>query len=355
MSRRGDHAILYDADCGFCTRMLDAILRRDRGERLRAVAIQSEEGEALLEAGGVPASRRLDSWHLAAPDGTVTSGGIAGAPLLRLLPAGAPIAALLAAFPAATEAGYRWIAAHRGLLSRFFVLALALSVAGLAAGCGSTVQEGSKLTVYMSVPQHGPQAAIGRATFEGANRALMDAGGEAGGAQVELVELDDTSGKGPGATWSQAQVAANARRATEDSTSIAYIGELESDATRVSAPITNSAGLLQLTAGPVDRDLLAEPGGNDVPKHVQTTGERTLGTLWDPKQLAKLRVGSDVFGYATMAGILDAIGRASDPLSRGDVVDAFMSTEDLPSRLGTYTIGPDGAAAYSGPPDLGQG
>src|SRR5207245_9789881 len=40
--------ILYDQDCGFCKWSLDKILAWDRSKRLRAVPIQSDEGERLL-------------------------------------------------------------------------------------------------------------------------------------------------------------------------------------------------------------------------------------------------------------------------------------------------------------------
>ncbi|MGH2990008.1 MAG: thiol-disulfide oxidoreductase DCC family protein [Solirubrobacterales bacterium] len=110
------HVILYDRDCGFCKWSLDKILRWDRHARLRGVAIQSPEGERLLA--GMSPERRLDSWHLAAPDGTVTSAGAAAAPLARMLPGGTPLGYLFARFPNATERAYRWIADHRGALAR---------------------------------------------------------------------------------------------------------------------------------------------------------------------------------------------------------------------------------------------
>ncbi len=161
MSEAPDHAILYDADCGFCMRSLSRIIRLDRRGRLRAVAIQSEEGQALLERGGVPEPARLESWHLAEPNGTVSSGGAAAVPLARLLPGGGGPASVLAALPRPRDAAYGWVAAHRDLLGRFLVLVLAVSLTGFGVGCGSTVQEGSELTVYVSVPGAGPAAAAG--------------------------------------------------------------------------------------------------------------------------------------------------------------------------------------------------
>src|SRR5205814_9034890 len=98
------YAVLYDRDCGFCRWSLDKNLAWDRRHCLRPVAIQSGEGERLLET--VPPERRLDSWHLVA-DGKVLSAGAAAPPLFASLPGGRPLAALLRTFPGATERAYR--------------------------------------------------------------------------------------------------------------------------------------------------------------------------------------------------------------------------------------------------------
>jgi predicted DCC family thiol-disulfide oxidoreductase YuxK len=93
----------------------------DRRRRLRAVAIQSTEGEHLLA--GMDERRRLDSWHLVEPDGRVVSAGAAAGPLARLLPGGRPLADLLERFPSATERAYRWVADSRGTLARLLRIA----------------------------------------------------------------------------------------------------------------------------------------------------------------------------------------------------------------------------------------
>ena len=59
----------------------------------------------------------MASWHLVIGRKRV-SGGLAGAPLLRILPGGSPIAALLERFPRATERCYRWVVGHRHALGR---------------------------------------------------------------------------------------------------------------------------------------------------------------------------------------------------------------------------------------------
>lgn len=116
MTGRLDHALLYDSDCGFCKWSVELILRADRDERLRPVAIQDEEGQRLLAA--IPESRRLESWHLLSPGGSVVSAGTAAAPLARLLPGGRLPARLFERFPGATERVYRWVARHRSGFGR---------------------------------------------------------------------------------------------------------------------------------------------------------------------------------------------------------------------------------------------
>jgi hypothetical protein len=233
----------------------------------------------------------------------------------------------------------------RSLLAQPLLALVALALVA----CGSTVQEDSELTVYASVPLRGPDAAAGRRLAAGIERALERAGGEAGSVPIRLEVLDDTASpeRGGPPVWTQAQVAANAREAAEDSSSIAYIGEAESDATRVSAPITNEAGIAHIAPAPVAVELLSEPGGNDVPEEFQPSGERTLvafsidGRTFGPGEARRT-------GEEAMALALDAIDRASDPLSRASVNEALFETQGRTSPLGTYTIGPRGLAGFRG-------
>ena len=109
--------ILYDTDCRFCRAALGLLLTWDRRQVLRPVAIQSEEGARLLAE--IPEDDRLLSAHAVMPgDAGLVSGGAAAGPVLRLLPAGAPLADLADRIPGATDRGYRWVAENRGRLSR---------------------------------------------------------------------------------------------------------------------------------------------------------------------------------------------------------------------------------------------
>ena len=108
--------ILFDRDCGFCAWTLAALLRRDPGGRLRVATIQGAEGERLLAA--IPPERRLASWHVVDDEGRLRSGGAALPTVLAALRGGAPFAALARRAPGMTDRGYRWVAAHRSLLSK---------------------------------------------------------------------------------------------------------------------------------------------------------------------------------------------------------------------------------------------
>jgi predicted DCC family thiol-disulfide oxidoreductase YuxK len=108
--------VLWDRDCGFCAWALALLLRADRHAVLRPAPIESPEGDRHLA--GMPPERRTASWHVVDADGRVTSGGRALTEVLRVLPAGRPLAAVTGALPGVTEAAYRWVATHRSLLSK---------------------------------------------------------------------------------------------------------------------------------------------------------------------------------------------------------------------------------------------
>ncbi len=185
----------------------------------------------------------------------------------------------------------------------------AAAVAALAilvgwSGCaspGSGIQAGEHVTVYVSSPLRGPQGSEGRDVADGARLALADAGGGVEKLAVRARYLDDTGGRGSDARWSAAVAAANARRAAEDSTAIAYLGDFDSGATRFSLPITNQARILQVSPASSAVDLV-QPylgAGDQVPEDTQPTGERTFGRVI-PSDEAQAEAGA---GWAKRLGV----------------------------------------------------
>ena len=116
---------------------------------------------------------------------------------------------------------------------------LAWLAAPLPAGAQST------LTVYSSLPLTGAARPQAQAIVNGERLALEEAGGLAGGRPVRLVSFDDAT-RAAGA-WAPERVARNARRAAQDQSTIAYIGEFNSGASAISMPILNEAGVLQIS------------------------------------------------------------------------------------------------------------
>ncbi len=160
--------------------------------------------------------------------------------------------------------------------------AAALSAALLIAGCGpgsDRPADDASLTVYVSLPLRGAAGVDGRDAADGARLALADSGVEAGGVAVRAVFLDDTEGERPSARWTPAKAGANARAATQDSSAIAYIGDFASGATRTSLPVTNAAGLLQVSPASGAGDLTAPFVGSDELPEAQPSGERTFGRV----------------------------------------------------------------------------
>jgi len=125
--------------------------------------------------------------------------------------------------------------ARRELAALFAAL---LVGAGVGGGCGESggAAEGAIVTAY-----------VAEALCAEAKRELAHRGGEAGDLRVRAVCLPSAEG---GGKLELATIGANARRATEDSSSIAYIGEPTQAASRFASPILEEAGVPQLSQTP---------------------------------------------------------------------------------------------------------
>ena len=140
------------------------------------------------------------------------------------------------------------------------VLTLAAALSACADGDGdSTRIRSGTLTIYSSIPLHGVSAAGGDAVFAGQRRALRDAGARAGGRRIRLVRLSSTR---PGdSVWDPGTVEANADRARDDPSAVAYLGELDYGGSAISLPVTNRAGLLQVSPADGLTSLTRTPPG----------------------------------------------------------------------------------------------
>jgi branched-chain amino acid transport system substrate-binding protein len=148
----------------------------------------------------------------------------------------------------------------------------ALLLAVLAtSGCGITGSSKieAPVSVYVSLPLTGPRGPEGRDAADGARLALEEAQGKANPLQIRAHYLDDARGR----SWDPVAVGENARTAVQDHTTAAYIGELDSEPTRGSAPITNQAGIVQVSPGAGAVDLTGPAAGYpDSPDRYRPSG-----------------------------------------------------------------------------------
>jgi branched-chain amino acid transport system substrate-binding protein len=174
---------------------------------------------------------------------------------------------------------------------RWLCLAALAATASVLAGCGgvgvsgASEATGNQLAVYSSLPLQGPAAASSAEIVDGERLALSQAGGHVGKFKVGYVSLDDAnpqSGKlDPEAT------STNAKTAAQDTSTIAYLGELGSAATAVSLPLINAAGILQVSPSSPYVGLTSSlDAGQDEPERFYPSGKRSFGRLQpgDPGQ-----------------------------------------------------------------------
>jgi branched-chain amino acid transport system substrate-binding protein len=158
-----------------------------------------------------------------------------------------------------------------------FLLAL---VAGALGGCGGSGKSGGSgggtVDFYSSLPLSGASSARATAIVDGAKLALARAGGRAGRFTVRYISLDDSTAAA--GSWDPRRTAANAREAAHDAKAVYYIGEVSSDASAVSMPILNRAGMPQVSPASTYVGLTtSEPGSlPGEPDKYFPTGRRTF-------------------------------------------------------------------------------
>src|SRR5687767_4542744 len=167
--------------------------------------------------------------------------------------------------------------------------ALACVAAGLLAltGCGGDDGEGDEggaggggtVTVYSSLPLQGAPRAQSEKMVNGIELALEQAGGKAGSTTVKYVSLDDATPQA--GSWTPEATSANARKAAQDDSSIAYIGEFNSGATAISLPILSEAGIAQVSPANSAVGLTTDgPGAQPgEPDKYYPTGNRTFSRI----------------------------------------------------------------------------
>jgi branched-chain amino acid transport system substrate-binding protein len=121
------------------------------------------------------------------------------------------------------------------------ILFLALGVVPVLAG----EQPKGVIKLYTSWPMQGAMIPEGTAMKRAVDLAIEHAGGMVAGYKIEVVNLDDASPVT--GSWDGTVEAENAQKAIADADAMVYIGTYNSGAAKVSMPITNKAGMAQVT------------------------------------------------------------------------------------------------------------
>lgn len=145
-----------------------------------------------------------------------------------------------------------------------------------SAGGGDTGP--TNLTIYASLPLSGGLRAQSISLANAEKLALLKAGGKVGPFTIKYRLLDDATSEA--GKWDPGATSGNARKAAQDKTTIAYLGELDSDASAVSLPILNEVGILQVSPTNTAVGLTRSEGADKgEPDKYYPSGKRTYGRV----------------------------------------------------------------------------
>jgi branched-chain amino acid transport system substrate-binding protein len=146
---------------------------------------------------------------------------------------------------------------------------------GMSGIAHSTDTSKGEIKLYSSWPMSGASEQIGGDSAAAVQFAIDIWGAAAGGFAITYEALDDGIAANNGA-WDAAKEAENASRVVNDENAVAYIATYNSGAAEASIPITNEAGLAQIspanTAVQLTKDNPANPPG--YPDVLYPTGKR---------------------------------------------------------------------------------
>jgi branched-chain amino acid transport system substrate-binding protein len=165
------------------------------------------------------------------------------------------------------------------------VTALAFGVAACggddnekSSGGGGDSGGRTALTIYSSLPLQGDSRPQSTDVVNGEKLALEEAGGKVGKFTIKYVSLDDATAAA--GKWDPGQTSADGRKAAQDPSTIAYLGEFNSGASAISIPILNEANILQVSPSNTYVGLTrAEGADKGEPDKYYPAGKRTYGRV----------------------------------------------------------------------------
>jgi branched-chain amino acid transport system substrate-binding protein len=149
---------------------------------------------------------------------------------------------------------------------------------GGGSSTGSSSSGSTNLTIYSSLPLQGDSRPQSVSVNNGETLALEKAGNKAGKFNIKFVKLDDATAAA--GKWDPGATSGDARKAAQDKSTIAYLGEFNSGATAISLPILNEAGILQVSPSNTAVGLTRSQGADKgEPDKYYPSGKRTYGRV----------------------------------------------------------------------------
>jgi branched-chain amino acid transport system substrate-binding protein len=150
---------------------------------------------------------------------------------------------------------------------------------GGSGGASTSASSGSSnLTIYSSLPLQGDSRPQSVSVVNGEKLALEKAGNKVGNYNITYKSLDDATAAA--GKWEPGATSGDARKAAQDKSTIAYLGEFNSGATAISLPILNEAGILQVSPSNTAVGLTRSQGADKgEPDKYYPSGKRTYGRV----------------------------------------------------------------------------
>lgn len=163
---------------------------------------------------------------------------------------------------------------------RFLTVATGLA-AGSMAGLGGCSRGGGEnvIRIVSSMPRTGSARGQTDTIYNGIKMAIDEYGGEVIGMKVDYRDWDDADASSQ--SWTSELETTNAQKAIADPDVVAYIGPYNSGAAKVSMPLLNEAGLLQVSPAVTHTGLTKKvPGGDPTePGVYRPSGKLTFGRV----------------------------------------------------------------------------
>jgi branched-chain amino acid transport system substrate-binding protein len=234
------------------------------------------------------------------------------------------------------------------LAPRWLAVAGCLVAASALGACGSDNKKsssggtssgggGNAVTIYSSLPLDPTDRQQTEDVIKGMKLAVAQINNKVGNCTITYKSLDDSTAQA--GQWDPGQTSTNARKAAQDKSTIAYLGEFNSGASAISIPITNQAGIVQISPSNTALELTKNPGpsGKGAPDKYYPSQKRTyarvvpadhiqgsaLGTWMKELGVTKLYVANDkqVYGSGVAKTTSDAAKLNGITVAGNDGID----------------------------------